>query len=112
MNIHPNDTYDQTAFVLGLVFDHLQDRGVVTLEEERSIDSPNADCGRHDDPISIPNRNAENLYQHPIWIDDSIEEWLMRTYMRRTTNNEEANIARKLKAWKRNNERVLCVPIM
>jgi hypothetical protein len=68
------------------------------LEEESSIDPPNADYGRHNNPISIPNRNAGNLSQHLIWVDDSIGKWSMRTYMRRTINDEEESKARRLKA--------------
>lgn len=40
----------------------------------------------------------ETLSQHLIWVDDRIGEWSMRTYMRRTINDEDESKARRLKA--------------
>ena len=67
----------------------------LTLEKECRIDSPYANCCRNRNLIPVPDRNSGKLDEHLIWMNRCIVEVLFRTYIRRTTNSEEENVAKK-----------------
>jgi hypothetical protein len=93
---HPHDTCEQTMLVWRSISHERWKR--LTFDKEANVDYPHANCGRDNDPISVPNRNADNLNQHLVSGDCGIFELLMRTYMRRTIKSEDAETAKQKKA--------------
>ena len=69
------------------------------MDEECNVDTPYADCHRHNHFIFIPNGNpdSDNLNEHVIWGDSGIAKELMpmKTYTRRTIKREEADVDKK-----------------